>query len=138
VTIVEMLPRIVPLEDEDVSAELEKAFKKRGIKTLTGHKVEAVETTKTGVKVTVSAKVRQKSSKPNRPWWRSASVPIPKDLGLEEVGVKISERGMVEIDDKMQTNVPGIYAIGDVTGKLMLAHVGFGDGHFGRRGDCRA
>jgi dihydrolipoamide dehydrogenase len=55
VTIVEMLPRIVPLEDEEVSAELEKAFKKNGIKTLTGHKVESVETTKDGVKVTVSA-----------------------------------------------------------------------------------
>jgi dihydrolipoamide dehydrogenase len=124
VTIVEMLPRIVPLEDEEISAELEKAFKKRGIKTLAGHKVEAVETTKTGVKVTVSAGEETKVLEAEQALVAIGFRPNSKDLGLEEVGVKISERGMVEIDDRMQTNVPGIYAVGDVTGKLMLAHVG--------------
>jgi len=124
VTIVEMLPRIVPLEDEEISAELEKAFKKRGIKTLAGHKVESVETTKTGVKVTVSAGEETKVLEAEQALVAIGFRPNSKDLGLEEVGVKISERGMVEIDDRMQTNVPGIYAVGDVTGKLMLAHVG--------------
>lgn len=124
VTIVEMLPRIVPLEDEEVSAELEKAFKKRGIKTLVGHKVEAVEATESGVKVTVSAGGVEKVIEAEQALVAIGFRPNSKDLGLEAVGVKISERGFVEIDEKMATNVPGIWAIGDVTGKLMLAHVG--------------
>ncbi|MDX9993440.1 MAG: dihydrolipoyl dehydrogenase [Anaerolineales bacterium] len=124
VTIVEMLPRIVPLEDEEISAELEKAFKKRGIKTLAGHKVEAVEITDSGVKVTVSANGETKSLEADQALVAIGFRPNSKDLGLEEAGVKTSERGFIEIDEKMQTSVPGIYAIGDVTGKLMLAHVG--------------
>jgi dihydrolipoamide dehydrogenase len=124
VTIVEMLPRIVPLEDEEVSAELEKAFKKRGIKILAGHKVEAVETTETGVKVTVSANGENKTLEAEQALVAIGFRPNSKDLGLEALGVKINERGFIEVDDRMQTSVPGIYAIGDVTGKLMLAHVG--------------
>ena len=124
VTIVEMLPRIVPLEDEEVSAELEKSFKKRGIKILAGHKVEAVETSDAGVKVTVSANGENKTLEAEQALVAIGFRPNSKDLGLEALGVKISERGFIEIDDKMQTSVPGIYAIGDVTGKLMLAHVG--------------
>lgn len=124
VTIVEMLPRIVPLEDEEVSAELEKAFKKRGIKVLAGHKVEAVEATDSGARVTVSSNGENKVLEAEQALVAIGFRPNSKGLGLEEVGVKISERGFVEIDEKMQTNAPGIYAIGDVTGKLMLAHVG--------------
>jgi dihydrolipoamide dehydrogenase len=124
VTIVEMLPRIVPLEDEEVSAELEKAFKKRGIKILAGHKVEAVEATNSGVKVTVSAAGETKVIEAEQALVAIGFRPNSKGLGLEELGVNISERGFVEIDERMQTNIPGIYAIGDVTGKLMLAHVG--------------
>ena len=124
VTIVEMLPRIVPLEDVEVSTELDKAFKKRGIKTLVGHKVEAVETTAAGVKVTVSAAGESKVLEAEQALVAIGFRPNSRGLGLEEVGVKISERGFVEIDEKMATNVPGIWAIGDVTGKLMLAHVG--------------
>jgi len=124
VTIVEMLPRIVPLEDEEISTELEKAFKKRGIKILAGHKVEAVETTANGVRVSVSANGETKSLEAEQALVAIGFRPNSRGLGLEEVGVKISERGFVEINEKMQTNIPGIYAIGDVTGKLMLAHVG--------------
>jgi dihydrolipoamide dehydrogenase len=124
VTIVEMLPRIVPLEDEEISSELEKAFKKSGIKPLTGHKVEAVEATGTGVKVTVSAGGENKVLEADQALVAIGFRPNSKGLGLEEAGVKINERGFVEVDEKMQTNVPGIWAIGDVTGKLMLAHVG--------------
>jgi len=124
VTIVEMLPRIVPLEDEEVSVELEKAFKKRGIKTLAGHKVEAVETTDTGVKITVSADGETKVLEAEQALVAIGFRPNSKGLGLEETGVKISDRGFIEIDEKMATNVPGIWAVGDVTGKLMLAHVG--------------
>ncbi len=124
VTMVEMLPRIVPLEDEEVSKELEKEFKKRGIKTMTGHKVESVEATKTGVKVKVSVEGKETMLEADQALVAIGFRPNSKGLGLEEVGVKINERGFVEIDEKMQTNVPGIWAIGDVTGKLMLAHVG--------------
>jgi dihydrolipoamide dehydrogenase len=124
VTIVEMLPRLVPLEDEEVSAELAKAFKRRGIKALLGHKVEAVATTDTGVKVTVSSEGKTQDLEAEQALVAIGFKPNSKGLGLEEVGVKISERGFVEIDERMATNVPGIWAIGDVTGKLMLAHVG--------------
>ncbi len=130
VTIVEMLPRIVPLEDEEISAELEKAFKKRGIKVLAGHKVEAVEATDSGVRVTVSSNgdastgLGKKVLEAEQALVAIGFRPNSKGLGLEEVGVKISERGFVEINERMQTSVPNIYAIGDVTGKLMLAHVG--------------
>jgi dihydrolipoamide dehydrogenase len=124
VTLVEMLPRIAPLEDEEVSAEMTKAYTKRGIKVLAGHKVESVEVVDTGVKVTVSAGGETKSLEAEQALVAIGFRPNSKGLGLEDVGVKLSERGFVEIDDKMATNIPGIWAIGDVTGKLMLAHVG--------------
>jgi len=124
VTIVEMLPRLVPLEDEEVSKELKKEFEKRKIKCLVGHKVESVEATKTGVKVKVSADGRETTLEADQALVAIGFRPNSKGLGLEEAGVKIDELGFVEIDEKMQTSVPNIYAIGDVTGKLMLAHVG--------------
>lgn len=128
VTIVEMLPRLVPLEDEEISAELEKAFKKKGIRMLTNHKVEAVEKSKDGVKVTVSNDDGEKSLEAEQALLAIGFTPNSKGLGLEEVGVQLSARGMVEIDDRMATSAPGIWAIGDVTGKLMLAHVGSAQG----------
>jgi dihydrolipoamide dehydrogenase len=124
VTVVEMLPHVLPLEDEEAAAEVAKAYTKRGVKILAGHKVEAVEATGTGVKVTVSAAGETKTLEAEQALVAIGFRPNSKGLGLEEVGVKISERGFVEIDEKMATNVPGIWAIGDVTGKLMLAHVG--------------
>jgi dihydrolipoamide dehydrogenase len=128
VTIVEMLPRMVPLEDEEISAEIEKAFKRNKIKVLTGHKVEAIETTENGVRVKVSSEAGSDAGETTveaeQAMVAIGFTPNSRDLGLEDVGVKISERGMVEIDERMATNVSGIWAIGDVTGKLMLAHVG--------------
>jgi dihydrolipoamide dehydrogenase len=124
VTIVEMLPRIVPLEDEEISKELEKEFKKRKVKVLAGHKVESIEATAAGVKVKVSADGKETVLEADQALVAIGFRPNSKGLGLEEVGVKISERSFVEVNEKMQTNVPGIWAIGDVTGKLMLAHVG--------------
>ncbi|MCS7009836.1 MAG: dihydrolipoyl dehydrogenase [Anaerolineales bacterium] len=124
VTIVEMLPHVLPLEDEEAAAEVAKAFTKRGIKILAGHKVEAVEATDAGVQVTVSAGGETKTLEGEQALVAVGFRPNSKDLGLEEVGVKVNERGFIEIDERMATNVPGIWAIGDVTGKLMLAHVG--------------
>ena len=124
VTVVEMLPHILPLEDSEAAAEVAKAFIKRGVKLLAGHKVEAVETTKTGVKVTVSADGTSEVLEADQALLAIGFRPNSKELGLEETGVRINERGFIEIDEKMSTNIPGIWAIGDVTGKLMLAHVG--------------
>ncbi len=124
VTIVEMLPRLVPLEDEEVSKELKKEFEKRKIKCLVGHKVESVEAVRTGVKVRLSAEGKESVLEAEQALVAIGFRPNSKGLGLEEVGVKLSERGFVEINEKMQTSVPNIYAVGDVTGKLMLAHVG--------------
>ncbi len=124
VTVVEMLPHILPLEDEEAAAEVAKAFTKRGVKIQAGHKVEAIETTKAGANVTVSASGETKTLQAEQALVAIGFKPNSKGLGLEELGVKISERGFVEIDDRMATSVPGIWAIGDVTGKLMLAHVG--------------
>jgi len=128
VTIVEMLPGLLPMEDEEVGKELKKAFDKRGIKSLVGHKVEALEATGMGVRVAVSADGKETVLEAEQALVAIGFRPNSKGLGLEEVGVRINERGFIEIDEKMQTNVPGIWAIGDVTGKLMLAHVGSAQG----------
>jgi len=123
VTMVEMLPSILPLEDEEVSAELAKAFKKRGIELLTGHKVESVETSKTGVVVKVSAEGEEKTLEAEQALVAIGFRPNTPGLGLEEAGVKLDAKGNVQVDDRMESNVPGIWAIGDVTGKVLLAHV---------------
>ncbi len=128
VTVVEMLPHVLPLEDEEAASEVARAFNKRGIKLLAGHKVELVDTTTTGVKVTVSAAGETKVLEAEQALLAIGFRPNSKGLGLEEVGVKISERGFIEIDENMSTSIPGIWAIGDVTGKLMLAHVGTAQG----------
>ncbi len=128
VTIVEMLPRLVPLEDEEVSAELGKAFKKSKINALTGHKVESIETTKKGVKVVVSNEDGEQTLEAEQALMAIGFRPNVSGIGLEEVGVKLTDGGAIEIDERMATNIPGIWAIGDVTAKLMLAHVGSAQG----------
>ena len=128
VTIVEMLPRLVPLEDEEVSAELTKAFGRRKIKSMTGTRVLGIETTENGVFVKVAGEKGEQTLEAEQALVAIGFKPNSRGLGLEEVGVKISERGAIEIDERMATNVPGIWAIGDVTAKLMLAHVGSAQG----------
>ena len=128
VTIVEMLERLVPLEDEEVSKELQKAFEKDKINCLPGHTVESLEATDSGVRVKVSGPKVNEVLEAEQALVATGFKPNSKGLGLEDIGVKLSERGMIEIDERMATNVPGIWAIGDVTGKLMLAHVGSAQG----------
>ncbi|MGI6740901.1 MAG: dihydrolipoyl dehydrogenase [Brevefilum sp.] len=123
VTIVEMLDYLLPVEDEAISKEIEKAFKKRGIKILTKSKVKEVETTKAGTKVTVETADGDTVIQAELTLAALGFRPNSKDLGLEEVGVKFDKRGFIEVDDRMATSVDGIWAIGDVTGKLLLAHV---------------
>jgi dihydrolipoamide dehydrogenase len=128
VTLVEMLPRLVPLEDEEISKELARAFQKRKMTILAGHKVQTLETTEAGVRVIASGEAGEKVIEAEQALVAIGFRPNSRGLGLEEAGVKLSERGAVEIDDRMATNVPGIWAIGDVTAKLMLAHVGSAQG----------
>jgi len=123
VTIVEMLPRIAPNEDEEISAELAKAFKKRKITCMPGTRVEKIETTKKGVKVTVSDEDGEQVLEAEQAMMAIGFRPNSQGLGLEEVGVELDRRGAIVIDERMATNVAGIWAIGDVTAKLMLAHV---------------
>ena len=123
VTVLEMLPRIAPLEDEEASKELAKALNKRGIKTLVGTQVEGVETSKSGVKVKVQGSEGAQTLEAEQALIAIGFKPNTQDLGLESTGVAIGPKGAIEIDGRMATNVAGLWAIGDVTGKLMLAHV---------------
>jgi dihydrolipoamide dehydrogenase len=123
ITVVEMLPRILPLEDEEVSAELTKQFKRRKVELLTNHRVEKIEKTDRGVTVTVRNDDGQKTLEAEQALLAIGFKPYTEGLGLEEVGVEKTERGFIKVDERMATNVPGIWAIGDVTGELLLAHV---------------
>ena len=124
VTIVEFLDRMVPTEDHEISAELGKIYKKMGIKLMTSTKVEAIEDTGSGVKVTVSPAKGGESTVLEAERFMSAIGFAPRltGYGLETLGVETTDRGAIAIDEFMRTNIDNVYAIGDCTGKLMLAH----------------
>jgi dihydrolipoamide dehydrogenase len=124
ITIVEYLPRVVPNEDEDVSKELARNFRKRGIDTHTGAKVDKVEKTKDGVKVTfTSADGKQVVKEAEKVLVAVGRAPRTANIGLESTKIEV-ERGFIRVDEWMQTAEPGIYAIGDIVAGLpQLAHV---------------
>jgi len=125
VTIIEYLDRALPNEDADVSKEISRQYKNYGIDILTGTKVESV--VDSGDKVTVSYTDNKSgeagSVEADKVLMSIGFAPRVEGFGLENTGVKVSDRGAIEIDERMRTNVDGIYAIGDVTAKLQLAHV---------------
>lgn len=124
VTIIEFLERLMPLEDEEISAELTRQYKKAGIEILTGTRVDKIEDTGSSVRVTVTRPGdKQETVEADKVLQAIGFVPRVEGYGLEKTGVKLTERGAIAIDGRMRTNVPNIYAIGDVTAKLMLAHV---------------
>ncbi|WP_183100978.1 dihydrolipoyl dehydrogenase [Nocardioides pelophilus] len=126
VTIVEFLDRMVPTEDADVSKELLKHYKKLGVKVLTSTAVKSVEDTGSGVRVTVApadGSGEEQVLEADKFLAAFGFAPRVEGFGLEAAGVALTERGAIEIDDYCRTNVEGVYAIGDCTGKLMLAHV---------------
>lgn len=127
VTIVEMMPSLVPLEDEEIGKELGKQFERAGITVKVSTKVEGVDASGQMVKVKVNGPGGAETLEAEQALVAIGFKPNSENLGLEALGVKI-ERGFIQVDDKLQTNVPGIWAIGDVTGKLMLAHVGSAQG----------
>ncbi|AZZ42192.1 dihydrolipoyl dehydrogenase [Acidipropionibacterium jensenii] len=124
VTIVEFLDRIVPNEDKEISAELAKAYKKLGVSVLTSTKVDAIDDSGEKVKVTVSPAAGGQAQvlETDRVLQAVGFAPRTEGFGLEKTGVALTDRGAIAIDEYMRTNVPGIYAIGDCTAKLMLAH----------------
>ncbi|CAG0954234.1 dihydrolipoamide dehydrogenase [Anaerolineae bacterium] len=128
VTLVEFMANVLPLEDEEVSKELEKQYKKMGVTVLTSTRVDKIDEDAEGVTVTVTRDGKQETLRAE--WvlqamgWR----PRLEGYGFEKTGIKLTERGWVEVDDHMRTNVPGVYAIGDITAKLALAHVASAQG----------
>ena len=123
VTIVEFLPRALPNEDAEVSKEIEKQFKKLGVKVLTGTKVESIQDNGSDVTVTVSKDGKTDEIMAEKVLQAIGFAPNIDGYGLDKAGVAITERKAIGIDDYMHTNVGHIYAIGDVTGLLQLAHV---------------
>jgi dihydrolipoamide dehydrogenase len=123
VTLVEMMPNLLPLEDEEVSVELLKVFKKQGIQVFTGHKVDSIQKTESGVSVLLTGENETKTINAEQALVAIGFKPNTQDLNLEEVGVQLDAKGFVQIDERMATNIPGIWAVGDITGKYLLAHV---------------
>ncbi|MEU8141206.1 dihydrolipoyl dehydrogenase [Nonomuraea sp. NPDC048901] len=122
VTIVEFLDRMVPLEDAEVSAELAKRYKRLGIEVLTSTRVDGIEDTGATVKVTVTRDGQQQVLEADKVLQAIGFAPRVDGYGLEKTGVALTDRGAIAIDGRCRTNVPHIFAIGDVTAKLMLAH----------------
>ncbi|GAA1217487.1 dihydrolipoamide dehydrogenase [Prauserella alba] len=122
VTIVEFADRMVPAEDEEVSAELARRYRKLGVDVLTSTKVESIEDNGTGVRVTVSKDGQQQVLEADKVLQAMGFAPNVEGFGLENTGVRLTERGAIDVDGRGRTNVGHIFAIGDVTAKLMLAH----------------
>ena len=128
VTILEMLPRLVPLEDEDISQELARAYRKRGINFHTGTKVEKVENTRAGVAVTFTVEGKPQKIEAEKILIAVGRKPRTDNLGLERTRIKL-DRGFVRTDGWMATAEPGVFAIGDIVlGTPQLAHVGAMEG----------
>jgi len=128
ITIIEMLPRLVPVEDEEVSKELARVFRKRGINFHTSAKVDKVENTKAGVAVTFTVDGKQQKVEAEKILIAVGRKPRTENIGLERTKIK-PDRGFIEVDSWMQTAEPGVYAIGDIVlGTPQLAHVGAMEG----------
>ena len=127
VTIVEFMPNIVPVEDIDISKQLQRSFKKSGIKVMTKSSVEKVDTKGTGCKVFVKTKKGEETIECDVVLSAVGIAANIENIGLEEVGIK-TDRGRILVDDYYNTNVNGYYAIGDVLPTQALAHVASAEG----------
>ncbi len=127
VTVVEYMPNIVPVEDVDVSKQLEKSFKKQGIKVMTNSSVEKVDVTSKGCSVTVKTKKGEEKIECDVVLSAVGIVANLENIGLEEVGIA-TDKGKILVNENYQTNIPGYYAIGDCTPGAALAHVASAEG----------
>ena len=129
VTIVELLPAVLPLEDADSSKEVERSFKKRKISIMTGAKMSNVKVGKDKVSMTVEVGGQATNLEVDKVLVATGRAPNVEGIGLEQAGVKLTERGFIKVNEKMETSAKGIYAIGDVAGPPMLAHKGQREGY---------
>ena len=125
VTVVEMMSRLLPLEDEEISALIERELKKRHVRIIVGNSVQSVDRTDAGITAELADGERLGCDAILISVGRRCN---STGIGLEEVGVTLGDQGKIEVDDRLETNVPGVYAIGDVVGKAMLAHVASAQG----------
>ncbi|MBI3792127.1 MAG: dihydrolipoyl dehydrogenase [Gemmatimonadetes bacterium] len=128
VTLLEVAPRILPLEDEDSSAEVARSFKKRGIDVVVGAKLSATKVGKDSVKISLEAQGARQEIEVEKVLVAAGRAANVENLGLKEAGVQLTERGFIKVTPKLETTAPGIYAIGDVAGPPMLAHKGEREG----------
>jgi dihydrolipoamide dehydrogenase len=130
VTLLDVMPTILPLEDADVSAELARSFKKRKIDVITKAQISDVKVGKKGVRFSVEAGGAKQDVQVDLVLVAAGRAPNVEDLGLVKAGVKLTDKGFIQADQKtFQTTAKGIYAIGDVIGAPMLAHKGSREGH---------
>jgi dihydrolipoamide dehydrogenase len=122
VTLVEFLDRVVPLEDAEVSAELAKRYRRLGVNVLTSTRVEAIDDSGDTVRVMVTTGGQRQTLETDKVLQAIGFQPRVTGYGLENTGVRLTDRGAIDIDARCRTSVPHIFAIGDVTAKLMLAH----------------
>ena len=128
VTLIEALPVILPLEDADCSAELTKSFKKRKIDVLTGARIGDVKVGKNSVTMSVETGGKKQTLEVDKVLVAAGRAPNTEDIGLKEAGIQLTDRGFIKINERMETSVKGIYAMGDVAGPPMLAHKGSREG----------
>jgi dihydrolipoamide dehydrogenase len=128
VTLLEVMPQILPLEDAESGAEVGRSFKKRGIDVMVGAKLTAAKVAKASVKLTVEAGGSKKEIDADIVLVATGRAPNIDNVGLKEAGVALTDRGFVKINERMETSVKGVYAIGDVAGPPMLAHKGEREG----------
>ena len=133
VTILEMLPRLVPVEDEEVSKELLRNYKKRGINCFVGAKSDKFEKTKDGVKVTFTVDGKQQSIEAEKLLVAVGRAPRTEGIGIEKTNIQL-DRGFVPVDEWMETTEPGIYAIGDIVARTTATRARRSDGRPRRRG----
>ncbi len=128
VTLIEVLPRILPMEDAEASAALARVYKKRGIAMLVGAKVQGAKVGKTSVTLQVEANGKTQSLEVEKVLMAAGRAMNTENLGLEAAGVQRTDQGFIKVDDQLRTTADGIYAIGDVAGPPMLAHKGSREG----------
>jgi dihydrolipoamide dehydrogenase len=128
VTLLEVLPALLPLEDVEVSAELGRSFRKRKIDVITGARVSGATVKKDSVTLSVESGGAKKDLTVEKVLVAAGRAPNVEELGLKEAGVQLTERGFIRINERMETSAPGIFAIGDVAGPPMLAHKGSREG----------
>lgn len=128
VTLIDVMPNILPLEDIDASKEVERSFKKRGITVVTGAKISNVKAAKDSVTMTVEAGSEKKELTADVVLVAAGRAPNVENVGLKDAGVQLTDRGFIKINERMETTAKGIYAIGDVAGPPMLAHKGEHEG----------